>query len=423
MKYVIWGIGIRGKRLLGFLGNERVVAFVDNNESLQGSEFFGKPVISYLTYKLNYKEYPLILSMLDYKDVEDQIRCDKCDDILYFILANQPTECQFQYKDTQNIFDKLPFEFDNNLPCVFYGLNLVGTEIITRLKETSDIYLIPANNDDHNRRSILQKKFPLWYNDVLPSDLGACNVFLSTDEIVHLRKEYNLYNIFDFSRQIDNYFNKKIKSLEKQFVGKRCFIIANGPSLKMSDLDMLYEKNEFCIGMNRIFESFSNTLWRPDLYLCNDILFINEFYEKISNMDVKMKFIGDMCNENPNRIPSFHLVCPGRFCEKIPFSSDVSHVCYDGGTITYTCLQFATYMGFSKIYLLGVDFTNMIAGQSGNHFYKEEAVHNNPTYPDFCLKSYRTAKKYADTHGIKIYNATRGGKLEVFPRVNFDSLF
>ena len=36
--------------------------------------------------------------------------------------------------------------------------------------------------------------------------------------------------------------------------------------------------------------------------------------------------------------------------------------------------------------------------------------------------AYKKAKEYADKHGIKIYNATRGGALEVFPRVNFDDL-
>ena len=42
---------------------------------------------------------------------------------------------------------------------------------------------------------------------------------------------------------------------------------------------------------------------------------------------------------------------------------------------------------------------------------------------DMQLAAYQKAKTYADTHNIKIYNATRGGKLEVFQRVEFDSLF
>lgn len=38
------------------------------------------------------------------------------------------------------------------------------------------------------------------------------------------------------------------------------------------------------------------------------------------------------------------------------------------------------------------------------------------------VDDFEAAKRYADSHGIKIYNATRGGNLEVFERVDFDSL-
>ena len=39
------------------------------------------------------------------------------------------------------------------------------------------------------------------------------------------------------------------------------------------------------------------------------------------------------------------------------------------------------------------------------------------------LHVYKMAKEYCANHGMKIYNGTRGGKLEVFERVDFDSLF
>jgi hypothetical protein len=32
-------------------------------------------------------------------------------------------------------------------------------------------------------------------------------------------------------------------------------------------------------------------------------------------------------------------------------------------------------------------------------------------------------KRHCDGRGIRVFNATRGGKLEVFPRRDFDSLF
>lgn len=37
--------------------------------------------------------------------------------------------------------------------------------------------------------------------------------------------------------------------------------------------------------------------------------------------------------------------------------------------------------------------------------------------------AYSLARKEADNHDFTIYNATRGGYLEAFPRVDFDSLF
>ena len=46
-----------------------------------------------------------------------------------------------------------------------------------------------------------------------------------------------------------------------------------------------------------------------------------------------------------------------------------------------------------------------------------------PTYNPKTEMAYQAAEKYAEEHGIKIYNATRGGRLEVFERVDFDSLF
>ena len=39
------------------------------------------------------------------------------------------------------------------------------------------------------------------------------------------------------------------------------------------------------------------------------------------------------------------------------------------------------------------------------------------------ITAYEVAKDYAKENDIKIYNATRGGKLEVFERVDFDLLF
>ena len=102
------------------------------------------------------------------------------------------------------------------------------------------------------------------------------------------------------------------------------------------------------------------------------------------------------------------------------FSSDCYIKVYDGYSITYSIMQLAMYMGFDEIYLLGADCSYLGEKQ---HFI-EHGI-NDPSFrtaTERLFASYGEAKKYADTHGIKIFNATRGGLLEIFPRVNLEDV-
>jgi hypothetical protein len=108
---------------------------------------------------------------------------------------------------------------------------------------------------------------------------------------------------------------------------------------------------------------------------------------------------------------------------------------YNGATVTYSCLQLAVNMGFKEIYLLGVDNSYSLALRKNGELVQTnlEQDHFSPGYSaypnmhlfkiDIVNAAYQSARNYAESHGIKIYNATRGGKLEVFERVDFDSLF
>ena len=122
--------------------------------------------------------------------------------------------------------------------------------------------------------------------------------------------------------------------------------------------------------------------------------------------------------------------------ENISFSSDCAQKVYSGTTITYTMIQMAVYMGFSDIYLIGIDHTfSKIIDKEGN--VKDGELTKETEHADFLGQynmpngsevykvenAYRAALSYAKCHNIAIYNATRGGKLEIFERKNFDFLF
>ena len=88
-------------------------------------------------------------------------------------------------------------------------------------------------------------------------------------------------------------------------------------------------------------------------------------------------------------------------------------------------------MGFKEIYLLGIDHNYSIELDENGNLYKNNGVRDHFSDNDKTenvpqtFKStlaYKAAKEYADRNGIKIYNATRGGKLEVFERKTLEEV-
>ncbi len=106
----------------------------------------------------------------------------------------------------------------------------------------------------------------------------------------------------------------------------------------------------------------------------------------------------------------------------------------EGGTVTYHLLQLAVMMGFTEIYLLGIDFNYSLHVDNKGNIIRDDSVKDyafndkaaNYTMPNLeaSYYSYCSAEEYCKNrnYDVRIYNATRGGKLEMFKRVNLDEL-
>ena len=235
-----------------------------------------------------------------------------------------------------------------------------------------------------------------------------------------------------------------IQKYKNFYEGRRCFIIGNGPSLTIKDLETLRTHGEISIASNSIYNLFGATDWRPTIYTVHDFQEIKKTREKISAVKTELKLVAMSADGRIYDIGGavlLRLIDPTN--DAIHFSDDISKCVYDGSTVTYVSIQCAAYMGFRQIILLGVDHSFAreqtkdgkvtVRDDVKNHFQNyqtddfwgngqkdEEAV----VFPvDFATEAFIVAKHYADEHGIEILNATRGGKLEVFRRVNFDTLF
>jgi len=225
----------------------------------------------------------------------------------------------------------------------------------------------------------------------------------------------------------------RLTKYKNMYTGKRCFIICNGPSLKKLDLHLL--RNEITFGMNRIYLLFEELGFNTTYYLCSNELVIEQFRDDIAGLKMP-KFL------NWNRRNLF-VESPENFYFKIRyglnyrFNQDITQRISGCGTVTYVCLQLAYYMGFQEVVIIGADHDFTEKGTPNTFEVRTESEDRSHFHPNYFPKGvkwqfpdlhrsevgYRLAREAFEADGRKIYNATAGGKLEIFERLDYLSFF
>ena len=240
------------------------------------------------------------------------------------------------------------------------------------------------------------------------------------------------------SNTIKNFGNskyaKRLRAFKNTHDGEYCFIVGNGPSLKAEDLEIIHKNKIPSFGFNRIFLMFEKTDWRPTYYISQDEKMLRNCIEQVTDMDLPYKFIPLQLKYyfgiNIKDALYFNMQADA----SIPFG-EFANIVENSNTVAYTAAQLAAYMGFTKIYLIGVDHSFSVMQNDKGEIIRDENAKDYFTDSynadkdelyipnlDASTRTFLKMKKNCDAAGIEVYNATRGGKLEVFPRVNFDDL-
>ncbi len=241
----------------------------------------------------------------------------------------------------------------------------------------------------------------------------------------------------NFSKSEDAAYIRELNNIKR---GKSCFIIGNGPSLNGDDLDLITGFDSFAC--NRIYNIYSETRWRPTFYMCSDRQCLLDEINNIKKLQGSKKFLATWAKKygrKPEDKLHYFLISDPfepRVEKKIQRTvhEDVARSFSVTQTITCNEIEFAIYMGYKTIYLLGVDHNypitidkngkKTIDNSVKSHFKgggsKQNSLHY--IYYDAATECYENIRKYADAHGIKIYNATRGGKLEAFQRIKLEDV-
>lgn len=250
---------------------------------------------------------------------------------------------------------------------------------------------------------------------------------------------YFVYNV-DGTKKKNGY---RLLKLQNAYAGKRCFIICNGPSLDADDLTKIYENGDVSIGMNTIAKIYDKTPWRPTfLSVTDDIIFAKMHRKMVEECEsgVKIYDATRYLQSKKAKGEKVYLTFDEsiELLDKPKFDTDVFHKLPSIGTSTYSIIEFVTFLGCKEIYIIGCDMSYSINknrdgsityNESGkNHFFAKEedalVLTNQKPVEIWKLQvAFDSAARFAKEYNLKIYNATRGGYLESFTRVNFDQLF
>jgi hypothetical protein len=232
---------------------------------------------------------------------------------------------------------------------------------------------------------------------------------------------------------------RRLAALKDAHKGQRAFIIGNGPSLKQTDLTKL--KNEFTFGMNRIYLMFPELGFTTSCLVSINDLVIEQCAAEMAALDLP-KFLAwrshrhftksQFPNSQSTNLPTFlYTTYTGA-----RFTRDVRGRVWEGATVTNVALQLAFHMGFEQVILIGVDHnfaskgdankTVVSDGDDPNHFsaaYFGKGFRWQLPDLDTSEIGYRFARQAYESAGREVLDATVGGKLTIFPKVDYNSLF
>lgn len=268
-------------------------------------------------------------------------------------------------------------------------------------------------------------------------------VFSSGERTAYrLMKQAGLRRAFYAWYRATRFASPGIEQFRNLHQGQRCFILGGGPSLKQLDPTPLVD--ELTFGVNGIFLIYDWLGFEPTYYAVEDFLVYDDRFQDIKDFVWQSTCFFPVQFEchGFNR-PSHHYYRGiYEFDEDRnwpAFSKDPTRLLWIGGTVTYICMQLAYYMGFEEVILLGMDHSyakphDLIVRGNDWTSQSDDPNHFHPDYfgvgyrwhdprTERMEKAYAKARKVYERAGRRIVNASVGGKLEVFDRVDYGSLF
>lgn len=242
---------------------------------------------------------------------------------------------------------------------------------------------------------------------------------------------------------------ERMITLKGAFKGERIFVIGNGPSLNITPLDML--ENEFTFMVNRGYLLYDQIKWRPSFYTATDWRVVPDIAHEINLLTGTLCFFEErfrgLLREGDDVYWYTHN--PATLAAEKIFAYNIELGVRGAGSVIGTAIQIAYYLGFNPIYLIGCDLgyhvKNTVVQEgadvfgTGTKLFLTSTEDDDPNHFDKryfgagsrwhdpnvnrMISGHKQCIAGVEAKGGKILNATIGGELEIYPRVEFQSLF
>jgi len=271
---------------------------------------------------------------------------------------------------------------------------------------------------------------------------------VAVDNAVFLRDLWN--NPFKTAMYLQEV--KKNISYKNLHKNKRCFILCTGPSINKQKIELL--KNEIVFAVSTGFYHEKYKIIHPRYHI-----FPRFYYNEKFTIQVATELLGELekwtyCDtEYFFDIHEKDLIMKGGFFK----GRKVNFVYFNGGwgntkekysvhrflpgvqSVPIMGIMLAMYMGFKEIYLVGTEhdvavtyrYEHAFRVRLGQETDESTDENNQVILPRvecfrnmyFLFYQYKILHQIANHNVITIVNATLGGILDEFPRIEFEKLF
>ncbi len=249
----------------------------------------------------------------------------------------------------------------------------------------------------------------------------------------------------DWPREHFHRNTERLLALRDRHKGRRAFLIGNGPSLKMADLDRLRAAGEVSFASNRIYLAYKQTAWRPTYYdMCDEVVARNNRPAILALQGDTTKVFAHSVRKYLWDDPDAMFLNPRRSADDQSdvVGWDLARGANAGHSVLNLAIKVAFWVGIRELYIIGADHNFVVPDtKTGERIMDNEVIvatgevnHFHPDYRpkgetwtvpklDKIEEDFAESKRIFEAAGGTVKNASRFSKLTVFERVDFDGLF